>query len=134
MADKLFLDTGALYAYFDKNDSEHSKVSSFLDSSADAFYTTNFIIDELVTLLRCRNFKVSQIKSFIENLREGEIAVILHVTPEIEDMSWEFLNKYRDHDFSFTDCTSFVIMKENGIKKACALDDHFKAAGFSVYP
>lgn len=134
MADKLFLDTGALYAYFDKSDAEHKKISSFLDSSTDVFYTSNFIIDELVTLLRCRNFKVSQIKSFIDNLRQGKIAFIIHVTPEIEDLSWEFLYKYKDHDFSFTDCTSFVAMRENGIKKACALDDHFKAAGFSVLP
>lgn len=134
MADKLFLDTGVLFAYFDKSDSEHKKISSILDSSKDIFYTTNYIIDELITLLRFRNFKVSQIKAFIDDIRNEKIAFLLYVTPEIEELAWVLLNKYKDHKFSFTDCTSFVIMRENGIKKACALDDHFKTAGFTVFP
>lgn len=134
MANKLFLDTGALYAYFDKSDAEHNDVKALLNSSNDTFYTSNFIIDELITLLRCRNFRLSQIKPFIDELWLEKFLYILYITPEIENLSWIFMNKYKDHAFSFTDCTSFIIMKENSIKKACALDEHFKIPGFQVFP
>ena len=55
-------------------------------------------------------------------------------TPEIEESAWKFMLKYKDHDFSFTDCISFTLMRKNSIKRACALDEHFKAAGFQRFP
>ena len=39
-----------------------------------------------------------------------------------------------DKDYSFTDCTSFVIMKELKIHMALTLDDHFQQAGFNTVP
>jgi predicted nucleic acid-binding protein len=93
MAGRIFLDTGALYAYFDKSDAEHKKVTAFIDSSDCDFYTSNFIIDEIITLLRCRNFKVSYIKPFIDELRQESFSTILYITPEIEELAWQFMNK-----------------------------------------
>jgi len=134
MADKIFIDTSALYAFFDKSDAEHEHVKEYLSLSDDFFYTSNFIIDELITLLRCRKFNVQQIKPFIDDIRKASFTYVLHVTAEIEDRSLILMNKYKEHDFSFTDCTTFVLMRENFIKKACTLDEHFKIAGFRVFP
>ena len=36
----------------------------------------------------------------------------------------------RDKKFAFTDCTSFVVMKERRLRKALTRDRHFKQAGF----
>jgi predicted nucleic acid-binding protein len=38
-----------------------------------------------------------------------------------------------DKDFSFTDCTSFVLMKKLRIEKAFAFDDHFVQTGFELF-
>lgn len=42
--------------------------------------------------------------------------------------------QYRDKDFSFTDCTSFVIMREVRLTHAITTDSHFRQMGFQVLP
>ena len=42
--------------------------------------------------------------------------------------------RYRDKDFSFTDCSSFVFMHELKIHYALTLDHHFRQMGFEVVP
>jgi len=37
----------------------------------------------------------------------------------------EVFRTYRDHLFSFVDCTSFVVMERLGISHAFAFDHHF---------
>lgn len=46
--------------------------------------------------------------------------------------AWFF--RYRDKDFSFTDCTSFVVMKERRLRSALTCDRHFRQAGFEMLP
>jgi hypothetical protein len=38
--------------------------------------------------------------------------------------------KHADHGYSFTNCTSFVVMREMGLRDALTTDRHFAAAGF----
>ena len=58
----------------------------------------------------------------------------LRITPEDENAAWELFCKRPDHTYSFTDCTSFVIMRRLGIKTAAALDDDFASEGFESLP
>lgn len=40
--------------------------------------------------------------------------------------------RWTDKAFSFTDCTSFVIVRELHIKRVLTCDRHFRAAGFEI--
>jgi predicted nucleic acid-binding protein len=40
----------------------------------------------------------------------------------------------RDKAFSFTDCTSFVLVQELRIRCALTMDRHFQQMGFTVLP
>jgi predicted nucleic acid-binding protein len=42
--------------------------------------------------------------------------------------------RYRDKDFSFTDCTSFVVMKELRLQQVLTTDAHFAQMGFQMLP
>ena len=42
--------------------------------------------------------------------------------------------QHREKDFSFTDCTSFAIMRELRLTHAITTDAHFRQAGFQMLP
>lgn len=46
------------------------------------------------------------------------------------DRGIELYNARDDKDWSLTDCISFVVMEEHGIKEALTGDRHFEQAGF----
>lgn len=129
----LFIDTGAFYAFVDKKDAEHQKIAAILNNRTESFFTSNYIVDELITLFRFRRIVFEQFSPFIDALLNEEICNLFRVTSEIDRQDWELMKKYKDHDFSFTDCTSFVLMQNYGMKKVCSLDSHFQIMGFDVY-
>jgi uncharacterized protein len=46
------------------------------------------------------------------------------------DTTRAFFIKHRDHEWSFTDCFSFIAMRSAGVTEALTKDAHFKEAGF----
>ena len=45
-----------------------------------------------------------------------------------------YFRKHADHGYSFTDCSSFVLMRELKLTDALSTDRHFQQAGFRVLP
>jgi len=128
----LFIDTGAWFAFYDKKDVSHLRVKSAVTSRSEEVVTSNYVLDELVTLFKARHFAVNQFRDFVEDLWNEETCRLLRVTETIDRDAWEMIKKYHDQEFSFTDCTSFVLMKRHQIKKVCTLDHHFQIAGFEI--
>ena len=50
------------------------------------------------------------------------------------DKARAFFFRYRDKEFSFTDCTSFVVMRELKLQEVLTTDHHFSQAGFLTLP
>lgn len=48
--------------------------------------------------------------------------------------AWKIFEKYSDKDFSFTDCTSFIVMKMLEINEVFSFDKHFEQYGFIRLP
>jgi len=60
---------------------------------------------------------------------------MLDVEEEMRSSAWTLFTRYKDQEFSFTDCTSFAIMRALGIEEAFTFDRRdFAAAGFSALP
>jgi hypothetical protein len=57
------------------------------------------------------------------------VARIEYVTVEDITRTWEVFRQYDDKDWSFTDCTSKVIIERLGITQAFAFDGHFEQFG-----
>jgi uncharacterized protein len=55
-----------------------------------------------------------------------------HVTSEDIIRAWEVFRQYHDKEWSFTDCTSKVMMERLQISQAFAFDSHFEQFGTVV--
>lgn len=112
---KIFIDTGAWYALKNKNDPYHHHAVHFfrtIHARQIICYTSDYVIDEAITLTRARlkNHEVSKIMA--EELFSEKAAKIIYVAPKYLPRALAIYAKYNDQDFSFTDCTSFAIMED----------------------
>ena len=130
----IFVDTGAWYALLDKSDANHRVAVKFYDSLVHPLVTSNYIADEVITLVRNRlGYKVAV--EIGQKLWDESIANLIRVMPGDEKKAWEIFVGYQDKIFSFTDCTSFALMERMGIMEVFAFDEHFTQYGnFIVLP
>ena len=127
----VFVDTGAWFAYFVRRDLDHPAAVAWMRKNRQPLITTDYIIDELLTLLKLReNHRVAVAAG--EGLWQQRVARVEYVTPEDIRRAWEVFRKYHDKDWSFTDCTSKVVMERLGITQAFAFDSHFEQFGTVV--
>lgn len=136
---RLFVDTSAFVALEDEDDKKHKVALKYREkirreeTPFRALYTSNYILDEVLTLLRLKLSHQAAV-TFGENIKRSKILRILRVTPTIENNAWKIFKKCGDKDFSFTDCTSFAIMEQEIISTAFTFDEHFQQYGFQMVP
>lgn len=129
----LFADTSFFYALAYKKDPHHQEAAKLLHSLKTPLLTSNYIFDELMTILRY-DFSHKTAVSYGESVRSSKLCSITHISREDEEAAWEIFIKYSDQNFSFTDCTSFALMKRLGLKEVACFDNHFDTAGFIRIP
>jgi hypothetical protein len=59
---------------------------------------------------------------------------LVRVTPNDEQAAWRLFLDRPDKDYSFTDCTSFVLVRRLGLRRVVATDADFQREGFDVVP
>ena len=132
--EKVFVDTSGWVALFVANDKNHKKASAIFEElrqSKVSIYTSDYVIDETITTILARgNHKQSVFAG--EALLSSKIIKIIQVSPDYFQSAWALYQKYRDKQFSFTDVTSFSIMKDININKAFAFDREFTQAGIEL--
>lgn len=124
----IFVDTGAWYASLVPTDPDHDKAQNWLASNHSPLLTTDYVIDETLTLLRVRGERKRALLLGAKFFRD-ELAEIYKVTSADFTLAWETFEQYDEKAWSFTDCTSKVIMEQLGITVAFAFDHHFKQFG-----
>ncbi|MDI6735545.1 MAG: type II toxin-antitoxin system VapC family toxin [bacterium] len=132
-----FVDTSAFYAIEDTSDEDHKSAIDYREKIRydESIYliTSSYIIDETLTLMKNRLGYDSAIK-FGNKVKSSKTLKIIHITQELEEKGWELFVKYKDKEFSFTDCVSFVLMEKYNTTVAFAFDKHFEQYGFQKLP
>jgi len=134
--EKYFVDTNAWIASYDIKDQYHSQATNFLKELLGkpiTLITSDYIIDETITFLRM-NVSYAKAVNFKESIDQSAISIVKSISDEIRNSAWSIFLKYSDQEFSFTDCTSFALMKDLSLKKAFTFDSHFSIMGFECLP
>ena len=136
MAAELFVDTSAWFALADRQTAGHARVERALRERLQQgarIITTNLIVAETHVLL-LRRASRSAALIFLTKVAVAPTVVVAS-TAELEEAArLDWLVRFDDQDFSFTDAVSFAVMKERRIREALTLDHHFAAAGFERVP
>jgi predicted nucleic acid-binding protein len=131
MMERIFVDTGAWYAYINARDPDHLRVKEVLQTFTGQLITSTYIFDEIVTLTLSRLGHHSAVKVG-NTLLNPNAVYLVRVTASDEKAAWDLFNQRPDKDYSFTDCTSFVLMERLKLTKALAVDAHFAQEGFHL--
>lgn len=124
----IFVDTGAWFAYFVRRDSDHKLAQTWMCENTSKLVTSDYVLDELLTLLKIRESNRLAI-AVGQALFSQSVCHIEKVNPQDIEQSWQAFQHYQDKGWSFTDCTSKVVMERLGIQTAFAFDHHFEQFG-----
>ena len=132
---KLLIDTWGWITLSNKREPRHKEIKAFYEGlrlKKGVFYTTDYILDETITLL-FRHLPFKTAKQGLEKIERGisENYLILEwATKERFKRARDLRLKFQDKPkISFTDLTSMVVMKELRIKDVLTEDDHFTQVG-----
>ena len=124
---KVFIDTGAFCALTIPKD-EHNQKAKFilkqLKERKAILYTSDYVLDEVYTLLKTRASHTTSVK-FMDELQKISI-IILRITQGIEESAKAIFRQFEDKRLSFTDCSSFALINHFGIDAVFAFDEHFR--------
>jgi predicted nucleic acid-binding protein len=92
---------------------------------------TDYVVAETVNLANARSGAGVAIR--VLDLLEQSAGIRVEWIGTVRfDMTKKFFRKHADHAYSFTDCTSFVVMRELRLSQALTSDRHFTQAGFEA--
>jgi predicted nucleic acid-binding protein len=133
----LFVDTGGWEMLADEGDPQHASARAIRDrwlEDAGLLLSTDYVMDETFTMLRAR-LGLRAAEHWWEQVGNDSARVRWEgITPARAEKARHWFFRWRDKDFSYTDCTSFVVMKERRIRAALTNDRHFAQAGFEMLP
>jgi predicted nucleic acid-binding protein len=119
-----FVDTGAWVALFVEADAQHHAAREWVSTNRDRLITSDYIVDEVLTLIAARFRRQTAVRAG-HVLFSEELAGLIQLTAEDKRRAWEIFRSHSDKGWSFTDCTSYVLMQRMGISNAFAFDRHF---------
>ena len=132
----LFVDTTGWMAMADAGDPAHEASRRERDSylqGGGILVSTDYVIDETLTLIRFRLGLRAAARWWAQIDASSRIRwERIDASRAEKARTWFF--DWTDKEFSFTDCTSFVVMEELNLQRALTTDRHFSQAGFETVP
>ncbi len=89
--------------------------------------------DEVVTFFNSRNRHAKAVEVGSRLLSSPTVELV-HVAEALFHEGWQYFARHTDKSYSLTDCVSFMVMAQRGIRTALTFDRHFVQAGFEKLP
>jgi predicted nucleic acid-binding protein len=132
---KVFVDTSAFYALAAPEDQVHQAAEVVHERlKADPsilLVTTNYILLETVSLLQ-RRHGIGPAGRFGDSAIDQDRMSVIWLAATQHRAAWRLWKERGRRGLSLVDCSSFIVMREQGIRSAFAFDEQFREAGFTV--
>jgi predicted nucleic acid-binding protein len=124
----VFVDSGAWFAAAVPWDANHAAAAAWLAGNTAPLLTTDYVVDEAVTLLKSRR-EPGRALVLGDQFFNGTLATLYFLTESDLHSAWQVFRKFKDKDWSYTDCTSKVVIEKLGLTTAFTFDHHFRQFG-----
>ncbi len=125
----VFADAFYFVARLNLRDQHHERVLEFSRSFRARLLTSDWVLMEVADALAASSCRV-RVREFIHRLRGTDAYEIVPASRELLGRALEFYHQHADKAWTLTDCVSFTIMRERGVREALTGDKHFEQAGF----
>jgi predicted nucleic acid-binding protein len=127
----LFADTFYFIALLDASDASHSRAVAWSRQAGVSFLTTEYVLLELGDAFHMPGLR-EEFVVFQDAVRADSKFRVLSASPQFYVAGLNLFRRRRDKDWQLTDCISFALMKDRGLREALTGDKHFEQAGFSA--
>lgn len=124
-------DTFFYLAVLNPKDACHDRARDWSDNYDGPILTTTWVLTELADALAKRHQR-DWFNDLYQALLDDPQLEVLPVSQEQWEQGRQLFAARPDKDWSLTDCISFVVMQERGLKDALTGDHHFEQAGFKT--
>jgi predicted nucleic acid-binding protein len=124
----VFADTFFFLAILNRADAAHSRASELSRRLRRRRITTAWVLTEVGDALARNNRQA--FLDLMHLLRKNPLVRIVEPTLELFEAGIDLYGSRPDKDWPLTDCISFVVMQNEGIREALTADRHFEQAGF----
>ena len=127
----VFADTSYFLALLAPSDEAHERAVVLSSRLRDPIITTHWVVMELGNALSAQADR-ALFHQWLAAMNRDDRAEVVPATEEILARAIGLHSSRQDKDWSLTDCTSFVVMRERGTTDALTTDHHFTQAGFRI--
>ena len=134
MATDLFVDTAGFYSLLAPEDNRHGQAVSVLRQAGKRkrrLVTTDYVLGETATLLQARGLH-ELVGPFFDRVLDPRGCRLMWMDPDRFERARALFVRHVAQGWSFTDCASFVVMRETHLREALTKDAHFREAGFTA--
>jgi uncharacterized protein len=125
----VFADTWFYLALLDVSDQHHRTVADWSRSFNGTVITTRWVLAEVANGLSAPPFR-RHFSNLLAALETDPRVRIIQESDRIFERGRILYDQRLDKEWSLTDCISFVVMEQEGVREALTGDRHFMQAGF----
>src|SRR5262245_9375566 len=128
-----FADSAYFMALLNARDEDHERAKEASIQLQGLILTTTWVLTEVADAF-CNPGQRDTAAAFVADLPIDQRVVVVPPSLELFNRGLALYSRRPDKDWSLTDCISFVVMEERGVREALAIDRDFRQAGFVTLP
>jgi hypothetical protein len=118
-------------ALLDPADEHHALAREYTQGFGGGLVTTPWVLAEVGNAM-CLPPNRGLFVALVNRLRVDKRVLIVPAADEAFERGFGLFGRRPDKEWGLTDCISFAVMEERGLREALTADRHFEQAGFTI--